>query len=101
MGADLRRLADHRRVDVGDHAAARTHGGRCGGEEDGGIRAFPLRVGWREMAADVAVAERAVDGVGDGMAQHVRVGMADEPAPVRHLEATEPDVVARAEGVTS
>ena len=51
------------------------------------------------MAADIAVAERAEDRIGDRMAQHVGVGMADEALIVRNLDAAEPDMIAGPEGV--
>ena len=99
MRPDLRPLADHRAVDMGDHAAAGSHA-VCGiGQEDPGIRALPLRIGRREMRADVAVRQRAEDGVGNGVHQHVGVGMALQLAVVRDGDTAEPDGVAVLEGV--
>lgn len=51
------------------------------------------------MRADIAIGQRAEDGVGDGVHQNVGVGMALELAVVRDGDAPEPDRVARFEGV--
>ena len=71
------------KVEMDDDAAAR-------GDPPGGVRqepiggcAFPLRVGGREMRADVAVGERAEDRVGQGVQPDVGVGVADEAAIMR------------------
>ena len=51
------------------------------------------------MRADVALAERAVDRVGDRMQRHVGVGMARELLVVRDQDAAQPDAFAGREGV--
>ena len=51
------------------------------------------------MAADIAIGDRAENRVGDRMAQHIGVGMADERLIVRNLDAAEPDVIAGTEGM--
>ncbi len=58
-----------------------------------------LRIGRREMRADVALAERAIERVGERVQRHVGVGMAGERAIVRDADAAEPDVIAGREGV--
>ena len=74
---------------------------RCGGmlQEDRGRRAAPFLLRGREMGADVAVAERAIDRVAQGVQHHVGVGMALELAVVRDPHAAEPHRVAFREGV--
>ena len=85
MRSDLRGLANHGRVDVRDHAAARAHGFHRRVQKDGGGGTLPLRVARRKMATDVAVAEGAVERVGDGMAQDVCIRVANQTFGVRHL----------------
>ena len=70
-------FGDQRHVELGDHAAAGGDAGDGVGEEAVGGGAAPLRVGWREMLADVAVADGAEHGIGERMQDHVGVGMAD------------------------
>ena len=80
-------------------AASRANAFGRVGEEDRGIRAAPARVGGREMRADVALAERAVDRVGERVQRDVGVRMALELLVVRDEHAPEPDAVAGREGV--
>ena len=58
-----------------------------------------MRIAGREMHADVAVGERAEDGVGQRVQDHIGVGMAGERLGVRDLDAAEGDVIARPEGM--
>ena len=51
------------------------------------------------MAADIAFADRAENRIGDRMAQHVGVGMADQALIMRNLDAAEPDMIAGPEGM--
>src|ERR1700740_311740 len=51
--ADFRRFTDERRVEVDDRAAAPAHTFGRMGEEDLRRRALPLRIGGREMLADI------------------------------------------------
>ena len=52
-------------------------------QEHGRVGVPPARVAGREVAADVAGADRAQERVGDGVQRHVGVGMAGEPELVR------------------
>ncbi len=92
---DLGTFADQGGVDMGEFSAARGHALDCVAQKAVGGGAAPLRVARREMGADIAVRNRAEHGVGDGVEQHVGVGMADQPAVVRHFDPAEPDMVAR------
>ena len=96
---DLRPLADERHVEMDDAAAAFAHAAHRVGEEAVGRSALPLRVGGRKVLADIAVADRAEQRVGQRMEADIGVGMADEAPVVRDLDAAEPDGVARAEGM--
>ena len=51
------------------------------------------------MRADIALGDGAENGVGDGVSEHVGVGMAGEPVIMGNRDAAEPDVIARREGV--
>ena len=89
MGRDLRPLADQGDVGVGQHAAP---GGDplCGvAEEAGAVGILPLRLAGREVAADIALRQRAVDGVAQRMDADIRVGMAGKPPIMRHGDAAE------------
>ena len=55
------------------------------GEEAVGRGALPSRVAGREVVADVALADGAEQGVGQGVQAGVGVRMADEPGVVRNL----------------
>ena len=78
-------------------AAATSRGGMA--EEAMRRRAAPLRIAGREMQADIAGAERAQDRVGERVEPDIGIGMADQAALMRELDAAEPDAVAGAEGV--
>ena len=99
MGADLRPLAQDRRIEVVDHAAGLPDLLHREGEEAVGGGAPPALVGRREVGADVAIGERAEYRIGEGMEHDVGVGMADEAARMGDLDATEGYPVARSEGV--
>ena len=99
MRADLRRLANERRIEADGDPAARANARRRMGEEHMRSRALPLRVRRREMGADVAFGERAVDRVGKRVQRDVRVGVAAQRLIMRHLDAAKPDMVAGREGV--
>ena len=64
-----------------------------------GRGAVPLRIARREMRADVAVGERAEDGVGERMQRDVGVGMAGQRLRVCDADAAERDVIAGREGM--
>ena len=90
MRADLRRLADQQsRRDARSSRRARARARPRGQERSTEFGAAPLRVAGREMRADVALAERAVDRVGDRVQRDVGVGMALQLAVVRN-EARRP-----------
>ena len=63
---------------MGDAAAARFDALDREGQKPVGRRAAPLRIAGREMRADVAVGQRAENGVDQRMQRDVGIGMADE-----------------------
>ena len=99
MRADARRLADQGEVEMHDAAAARRQQLDGVAQEAVGRDAAPLRIGRREVLADVAGADRAQHGVGQRMQRHVGVGMAGEGVRVRDGDAAQHHGVARAEAV--
>ena len=78
MRPDPRRLAHDGEIEMRDAAAARGDALDREGEEAVGRGAAPLRIAGRKMRADVAVGQRAEDGVGQRMQRDVGVGMADQ-----------------------
>ena len=81
MRADLGLLANDRAVDmVDDPAADRGPAAAAWARKMVGRGALPLRVGRREMLADVAEAGGAEQGVGDGVEHDVGIAVAGEAA---------------------
>jgi hypothetical protein len=56
-----------------------------------GRRALPLRIGRREVVADIAFTDRAQHGVGQGVQAGVGVGVADQGLVMGDLDAAQPD----------
>ena len=77
---DLRAFADQGDVGVGQHAAAR--GDPPGGvaQEAGAVGVLPGGLAGREMAADIALGQRAVDRVAQRVDADIGVGMAGQAA---------------------
>jgi hypothetical protein len=97
VGRHFRSLGDDGGIDVED-------AGVLAGEDEGDAAedfeaadAADRFVGIREMEADVALADGAERGVGDGMAEGVRVRVAIEAGIVRDIDAAE-DELAPARG---
>ena len=99
MRANARRFADDGHVEVRDHAAARAHALAGEREEPVGRGAAPLRIARRKMLADVALGERAEDGVDQRMQRHVGIRMSGDAARMRDAHAAEHDMIAVGEGV--
>ena len=99
MRADARRLADQREIEMHDAPAGRCQQLDGVAQEAVGRGAAPLRIGRREMLADVAGADRAQHRVGQRMQRHVGVGMPGERLAVRDGDAAQHHGVARAEAV--
>ncbi len=99
MRANARRLADDVDIDMADAAAAFGEALDGEGQEAVRRRVAPLRIARREMHADIAVGQRAEDGIGERVQHDVGVGMADQGLAMRDTDATESDVIAGAESV--
>src|SRR5258705_8703273 len=96
---NFRTLADHRDFEIGDPAAARGYAVDGVFQELVGRGALPLRIARRKVRTDIAVRQRAEDGVDQGMQADVAVGMGEKAASVRHAYAAEHQMIAVAEGV--
>ena len=54
----------------------------------------PLRIGWREVLADIALADGPQDGVGQGVQTGVGVGVTDQGLVVVDPDPAKPDRIA-------
>ena len=77
-GTDLGRGQDQRGVDVDDAVAGVLNLFQGKVEKDGGVGVLPAWIAGREEAADVAGGDCAEQRVGNGVQQHVAVGVAGE-----------------------
>ncbi len=94
---DARRLADDGDVEMRDASAARAHALDRECEETIGGGAAPLRIARREVHADIAVGERAEDGIDQRMQHDVGIGMPGQSARMGDAHAAERDMIARVE----
>src|SRR5690625_2074954 len=63
-------------------------------QENMARRPLPLRVRGREMPPDIAIGQRAINGVGKRVQPDIGVGMPLQPLIVRNAYSAEPEVVA-------
>ena len=85
---------DHGHVDVAHPITRRSDLFRHVFQKQQGIRTLVLGVGVREMPPDISQPRRAQQGVGNGVEQHVGVGMAVQPLFVVDLHAAQYQVTA-------
>jgi hypothetical protein len=99
VGADLGCFADKGDVYVIDPEPL--FGGKPHrvAQEDVALGPLPLRIGGREMPPDIAFGQRTVNGIGQRVQPDIGIGMALQPARVRHRDTAEHDVIARPEPV--
>lgn len=90
----LRPLGDHGHVDVAHPITRRSDLFRHVFQKQQGIRTLVLGVGVREMPPDISQPRRAQQGVGNGVEQHIGVGMAVQPLFVVDLHAAQYQVTA-------
>ncbi len=64
-----------------------------------GGRAFPLHVAGRKMRADIAIGQRAENGIDQRMQADIAVGMGEKSAGVRHANAADHQMIALAKGM--
>ncbi len=86
---DLGPLADQRHVGVGQHAAPRRDPRGGVAQEARAVGVLPLGLAGREVAADVALRQRAVDRVAQRVDAHVGVRMPGQAPVVRHGDAAQ------------
>ena len=86
-GDDFWGMHDEDAIDVDDLEADQGDFFEGGAEEDGGVGAFPLGIGWREEGADVTGGDGSEQGVGDGMEEKIAVRVAGEALGVVEREA--------------
>ena len=98
-GPIFRPLADQRHFQIGDAAAARGDPIDRVFQEFIGCRTLPFHVAGRKMRTDIAVRQRAEDGIDQRMKADIAVGMGEEAAIVRHANAANHQMIAVAEGV--
>ena len=99
MRADFGLFADDGEIEVRDAAAARRYALDCETQEFVGRCTLPLRITRRKVRADIAIGQRAENGVDQRMQPNVGVGMADERMIVCNAHATDHDVIAGSEGM--
>ena len=94
VGADLGRFANDGEVDIADPVAG-LRNQFCGMfEKLARARAFPLRVAGREMGADIAIANRAQNRIGDRMQRHIGIRMPGQAMRVVQLDPAQPQFFA-------
>jgi hypothetical protein len=93
------RLGHDGAVDIADLEALGAHAPGSLGQQHGGVRPLELRVGIREMAADIAQRRSAEQGIGDCMQQHVGIRMAEQAQAVRHFDTAENQLAPRNQGM--
>ena len=99
MRPDLWLLANDGAIDMVDQPAGITDRGRRVNQEQIGSGALPLRVGWREMLADVAEPGGAEQRVGDRMEDDVGIAVAGQAAVVGDGDAAHNDRPVAGEGM--
>ena len=99
MVADTGGFANDRDIEIRNTTTPRTYTLCCKGEKSIGRCAPPLCVAWREMHTNIALRNCAENGISERMQDDVGIGMPGEGSRVRNSNASECDVVARAESV--
>ena len=99
MRADAWRFGKHGNIDIADAAAERRTRRAASSRKSRDAAPFHLRVGRREVLADVAVADCAEQGIRQRMQNDIRIGMAFELVRMTDSDAAEPDMIAFAEAV--
>ena len=79
MRADLWLSKNKRRVHIRDRVSRRLNPVQSLAQENGGVSAFPLRVGWRKQGTNIGRGDGAEKRVGDRMQKYIAIGMATQP----------------------
>lgn len=91
---DFRRFANHRHFQMCDPSATFADEFDRMFQELIGRSTLPLRIARREVRTDVAIGQRAEDGVDNRMQSDVAIGMREEAAIERHTDAAQHQVIA-------
>src|ERR1700678_3586188 len=97
--SDFRTLADQSDLEMGDTSAAGCDPIDRIGEELVGGGALPLEIAERKMRTDIAIRQRAENGIDQRMEADIAVGMREKTAVMGHAHAANHQVIAVAEGV--
>src|SRR5438477_7917981 len=73
--ADLGSSQNEARVEVADLVSGIAHSFQCLLQKDYRVRAFPFGIRWREQGPDIRGGNRSEQGIGDGVQQHIAIGM--------------------------
>lgn len=87
--ADLRTFENDRGIEIPDLEPHRPHSIAGFAQEDPRVRTFPSGIGVGEELSDVVEAEGAEQRIRHGMEEGIPVGVADWPAIVIEMEASE------------
>src|SRR5262245_25016427 len=80
-------LTDNREIEMRNKATTCPHPIDRENKEPVGRRAAPLRIGWRKMRANIAVGERAEDGIGKCMERNVGIRVPGESSIAGNSDA--------------
>src|SRR6202048_4424267 len=97
--ADFGPFANQGYIEMGDAAAARGDAVDRVIQEPVRRSTLPLRIARRKMRTDIAVRQRAEDGVDQRVEADIAVGMRQKAFAVRHADAADHQVIAFAKGV--
>ena len=82
---ELGRLCEYGRIQIAELPAAFAHERGNVTQQCDAVRALVARVGIRKMLADVTERERTEQGIHDGVREHIRVRVPQQPQGVGHL----------------
>ncbi len=99
MRRHLRRLGDDGGIDIADRVPLGLYLRQHVAQQHAAVGALELRVGVREMLADIPQRRGTKQRVAQRVQQHVAVGMGEQPEPVWNPHAAKRDVVAFTEAV--
>src|SRR5262249_46311526 len=94
---DARRLADDGDVEMRDASAARAHAFDREHQKTIGGSAAPMRIAGREVDPDIAVSERAEDGIDERVQNDVRIRMPGQSTRMGDAHTAEHHMIARVE----
>ncbi len=92
-------FGEHGDVRIHQHQARRVHAGGHLAQEYAAVGTSVTRIGIGKVLADVAIAERAQDGIAKSMDHHVTVRMRHHALGISDFHAAQHDMIAFPEGV--